>query len=450
MIVIGTYGEKLGHVDGKGKGLYVVRFDKEKQAFSPAAGTLGKPQLGNLKNPTYLTAYRATPEASPVLYIVDERNDGAGTVSAATLDETTGKLTAIGPAIPAVVDAKGKKGAACCHVSVSPGGEHVLAANYLGGSVVAIGRKADGSLDASRVQYLMFPPRSHKVAFPGPNAGRQDGSHAHMCLFSQGTDRTTVLVPDLGSDVVWSVPYDASSKKAPLGEPVATAVGHKSLQGGGPRHAALHPTKPIAYVAYELSSQAAAFGIDPRTGALDGKPPLCVCNVLDGKAAAFLGGGGGEASSSGSGGGGSSKRQRGGGKGGYADLVQAGGVCSDKSTSIAAARVTPSGSHIIVSNRIVGAPGSLSAIPLLPSGKWEAGVKASITSTLGHTPRDFALLSAATSAGAGKRKRKAADEAAVLALAANQDTDEIALLCGGAQPRVLAKAVPTPVCLCVL
>ena len=114
----------------------------------------------------------------------------------------------------------------------------------------------------------------------------------------------------------------------------------------------------------------------------------------------------------------------------------------------AAARVTPSGSHLVVSNRIVGAPGALSAVPLLPSGEWEADVKPAITSTLGRTPRDFALLGP-PSASAGKRKRKAGDEG-VVALAANQDTDEIALLCEGAEPKVLTKAVPTPVCLCVL
>jgi len=429
-LVVGSYTEKLGHVDGKGKGLYVLKFDHAKQTFAASAGLLGKPQLSSLQNPTYLTSYRSTPSSTPSIYIVEESNDSAGFVSAATLDEETGELKALGPAIPAAGDAKGKKGAACCHISASPGGEHVLAANYHGGSVVSIRRAPDGSLDAAAVQYVVLPPESHQVKYPGPNAGRQDVSHAHMCLFSRGTHATTLLVPDLGSDLVWSIPYDATKAK-PLGVPIATAAGHTSLEGGGPRHAALHPTKPIVYIVYELTSQAAAFALDPMTGAIIG-PPLCVCNVMDGSQAPFLGGG--------------SSRVRRGAAGGeaYSQLVQQGGICSDKATSIAAARVTPSGSHLIVSNRIVSAPGALSSIPLLSSGSF--GRTMSLSSTLGHTPRDFTLVAPpAAAAKAGKRK---ATEAGVLALAANQDSDEITLMREGADPHVLTMEVPTPVCLC--
>ena len=69
--------------------------------------------------------------------------------------------------------------AACCHVSVSPGGQHVVAANYVGGSVVAISRKTCGSLDDASSQYVVLPPCGADVTFPGPNAGRQEGAHAH-------------------------------------------------------------------------------------------------------------------------------------------------------------------------------------------------------------------------------------------------------------------------------
>ena len=122
-------------------------------------------------------------------------------------------------------------GAGCCHVCVSPGGEHVIAANYNGGSIVAIRRAADGSLDPSCVQYIVLPPSSEGIKFPGPNAPRQESAHAHMCIFSAGTDNTTVLVPDLGSDLVWSIPYNASSKSTPLGAPVATAAGPAAASG---------------------------------------------------------------------------------------------------------------------------------------------------------------------------------------------------------------------------
>ena len=46
VIVVGTYSEKLGHVDGKGAGLYVLRLDREKLSVVPDEAAFGKAQLG--------------------------------------------------------------------------------------------------------------------------------------------------------------------------------------------------------------------------------------------------------------------------------------------------------------------------------------------------------------------------------------------------------------------
>ena len=175
---------------------------------------------------------------------MDERNDGAGSVNAAKIDETTGELTQLAPSVPAEVDLRPGAGAACCHISVTPGGKHVLAANYLGGSIVAIARKPDGSLDESTVQYLHFPPASHPIAFPMPNAKRQESSHAHMALASSGTKGVTILVPDLGSDVVWSVPYDASKPAASLGVPVTQRPLTRRCLAADLATQRFHPARP--------------------------------------------------------------------------------------------------------------------------------------------------------------------------------------------------------------
>mmetsp|Transcript_23733 Transcript_23733/g.58989 ORF Transcript_23733/g.58989 Transcript_23733/m.58989 type:complete len:453 (+) Transcript_23733:51-1409(+) len=448
LIIVGTYGEKLGHVDGKGKGLYVMKFDAENKGFMPSSGFIGAPQLGGLKNPSYLTSYRDEASGALQIYIVDESSDGPGTVSAATVDEETGELKALGPAVPA--DADLGSGAACSHVSVAPGGKHVFAANFLGASIVAIARNPEtGALDESKVQYLRFPPPSHPIQYPLTNAERQEQSHAHQVLVSAGTKTTSILVPDLGSDVVWSVPYDGANTAAPLGEPAATAS-HPALAGGGPRHAALHPTEAIAYVAYELSTVVACFAVDKETGAIVGAP-LGVINALGGfgyeggagaASGAFLTGGGGGVPS-------------------YEALVEANGVsgaapdlprghgltrCSDKKAAIGAVRVTPDASHVVVSNRIFGAPGALSAIPLTRAGLFEeqSNAPVMISSTLGHTPRDFVVLPPVGAGGGGGRA------GGFIAMVANQDTDEIVVMGEGEAPRVLTKEVPTPVCLCVL
>lgn len=275
LIVIGTYGEKLGHVDGKGRGLYCILFDSASRRLVTGPPDLpfevpflGLPQLGGaggLLNPTYLSKHRGE-DGSLQLYVVDERYDGdGGSLLAVKLNEATAELTPLGGKVQV-------GGAGTCHVMVAHGGKHVLVANYMGGSVAAIERRADGSL-GSRCALIVFPPTSPlpglatPITFPRRNVARQEQAHAHMVQMS-GAD--TILVPDLGSDVVWNLKYLVDEVN-PLKIVSAGAV-HESLAGGGPRHLALHPSLPICYVAFELTSLVAAFAIDPANGTISGAP----------------------------------------------------------------------------------------------------------------------------------------------------------------------------------
>ena len=81
----------------------------------------------------------------------------AAQVVAARVDAATGELHQLGAPVSA-------GGEGTCHVSVAPGGAHVLAANYMGGSVCAIARRPDGSLDASSVQLGSLPSRAHPIS----------------------------------------------------------------------------------------------------------------------------------------------------------------------------------------------------------------------------------------------------------------------------------------------
>jgi 6-phosphogluconolactonase len=132
LIIVGTYSEKLGHVEGKGKGLYVVRFNREALSLVPDEAQFGKAQHGAaLKNPTYIAAHRDAVSGALHAYVCDEGQLSVGSLSAYLVNESTGELTQLGAAVPA--DARGQPDA-CCHVSVSPGAQHVIAANYLCGS----------------------------------------------------------------------------------------------------------------------------------------------------------------------------------------------------------------------------------------------------------------------------------------------------------------------------
>jgi 6-phosphogluconolactonase len=208
-IFVGTYGEKLGHVDGKGKGVYVLRFDTEtlRLVWPASMPLLGQPQLDSGMregwNSTWLTTHRHG-DGRLLLYVCDEAYGGeGGSVLAASVDEATAELVALGP--PVLVGGTGT-----CHLAVAPGGRHLLAANYFSGSVSAVEVNADGSLGAKAITLGLPAPGCEALlgGFPRTNAARQEGAHAHMVLFS-GPERVggvrCVLVPDLGSDAVWAV-----------------------------------------------------------------------------------------------------------------------------------------------------------------------------------------------------------------------------------------------------
>ena len=120
------------------------------------------------------------------------------------------------------------------------------------------------------------------------------------------------------------------------------------------------------------------------------------------------------------------------------DLKESGvPTCSDEKTSTAAIRITPDGSHVLVSSRIVDGEGAISALSLQKNGDLNQQIPAKIRGMIGKTPRDFVL------AGGGEQIDPAVISAA-------QDTDEIVVLREGEEPVLLTKNAPTPVCLCVV
>lgn len=415
-LVVGTYGEHLPHVKGKAKGVYSIPLKKNGTKTQPP-----KHQLTHLKNPTWIQTYRDHSTKRLLLYVVDERYDPqGGTVTAAALDEETGDITQLGPSVLA-----GGKGT--CHLCVSPGGKHVLVANYAGGSVCAIERYGDGSL-GKLAATMQLPPAfgGEAISFPRTNLSRQDAGHAHMVKF---VSPNRVLVPDLGCDIVWVINYDADAE-TPLSSPVASAKVPK-LNGAGPRHVALHPRFPavcVAYVAYELMSLVAAFDVN-KDGELVGEPlyPGALCSFDmhmdthsdDGLAPPFVEG-----------------RKKYGMHICEHNHTRGGVACSDMTTSIAAIRISPDGCWLVVSNRIVGSDGALSVVKLNKDGSFDGSVRG-MASSNGLVPRDFIIV----------REESGND----VVLAANQESDTIySIPLTGPKGNIeLLSETPTPVCLAV-
>lgn len=228
------------YTGAKSKGIYRARLDSK-------SGALGQAELvAETPSPSFL----AIDPKEKYLYAVNEVNkfDGksAGSVSAFTLDRKSGALK--------FLNVQSSGGADPCHIIVDGKGHHVLVANYTGGSVAAYPIGRDGSLDAasSFVQHT-----GSSVSKP-----RQDAPHAHG-IYLDAANRFA-YVPDLGLDRILIYRFDSNAGTLTPANPAFTAVAPAS----GPRHFALHPSRPFAYVINEMNCTLTSFQRDEKGGAL--------------------------------------------------------------------------------------------------------------------------------------------------------------------------------------
>lgn len=239
VIYVGTYTQRLPHVDGHGEGIYRLRLDAEGAlAFDGVAA--------RLVNPTFL----ALDPVRPQLYAVSEVDEVVGRPGAAlhafALDAGRGALTRL--------NWRRTGGAASCHVTVDRAGQCALTASYHGGSVAVIPIGSDGRLG----------PRTCQVQHTGsgPHPARQEGPHPHG-VYIDATDRY-VFVPDLGADRVYVYRFSAGHGNLTPHDP-PWAVIHA---GAGPRHLALHPNGRWVYCANELDATVSLLAFDRASGAL--------------------------------------------------------------------------------------------------------------------------------------------------------------------------------------
>ncbi|MCP4384744.1 MAG: lactonase family protein, partial [Hyphomicrobiales bacterium] len=102
----------------------------------------------------------------------------------------------------------------------------------------------------------------------GPNAERQERSHAHS--INEIIDGGIAIVADLGIDRL--VSYRVADDGA-----LESLAEFEMPAGAGPRHIALHPNGRFVFVMNELDSTVAALRFDPETGALahiDSRPAV--------------------------------------------------------------------------------------------------------------------------------------------------------------------------------
>ena len=213
---VGTYTQKMGHVDGKASGIYTCYLD-------PATG---KVQLGDsttqIENPSFITISSDGRRLFAVSELGGTPEQPFGTV-VSYLIQADGHLKRVAEV--------SSQGVAPCHVSTDPSGKWLFVANYGTGNVCSYSIGAFGQISGpiSVIQHPGASPWAHMVQ-PEPGS-------SFIWAVDKGVD--SLFQYELGSD-------------GKLSRADAFGVG----KGKGPRHLAFHPTDSnLMAVVAELSSE---------------------------------------------------------------------------------------------------------------------------------------------------------------------------------------------------
>ena len=220
---VGNYTNKTDS-----KGIYEFRFDA-------ATGKMSGLELaGATKDPSWVVVH----PSGKYLYAANEMGKGSS-VSAFAIDRPSGKLTFLNQ-LPSL-------GEDPCHLSFDRTGKFLLSANYSSGNVVVYPILADGKLG----EHTALLEDKGKT---GPDAKRQDRSHAHWIATSENNQ--FVYVADLGLDQVLVYKFDAAKGT------LAAAAAADFKPGTGPRHVAFSRDRKYMYVLGELTSTVTVFASD--------------------------------------------------------------------------------------------------------------------------------------------------------------------------------------------
>ena len=243
---------------GNGRGIHRFQVDRTTGALTP----MGVVEVGTSPSGLALNA------AGTRLYSANETDrvgdDKQGSVSAFAVDRADGRLE--------LLNTVRSGGAGPTHVSVHPGGRHLLVANYFGGSVAVLPILADGRLaDASdvKVDAGTIGPTRATHAPPGSFAlSGHDRTHAHM--IQADPSGRFVLHVDLGLDTIFVWRFDAERGLLAPNDPPSVSL----PPGDGPRHFHFHPNGRWFYSIQEEGSTVVLFDYDAASGRLSARQTI--------------------------------------------------------------------------------------------------------------------------------------------------------------------------------
>ncbi len=191
-------------------------------------------------NPSFVAMHPSGDFLYVLNEIADYEGQAQGSLEAYAIDDASGELTLINRVATGSIPAQ---------LVVSPGGDYVAVATYVGGTYELFPIGDDGSLGAA------------SSTAPQEGAGpheRQEAPHAHAVAFDPSGQY--LAGADLGTDTVKVFTY---------ADGTLTEVGAATVAAGsGPRHLAFHPNGEILYVINELTATITALAFDPANGTL--------------------------------------------------------------------------------------------------------------------------------------------------------------------------------------
>lgn len=227
--LIGTYTKKTS------QGVYQVELDTTTNQLQNSELVL------NAGSPTYVTE-----SENKVVYAVNKDTSGEKTQG--------GILVADGTKTPfEQIQLDLENGSAAAYVSIDEKRNLLYTANYHTADVIIYKIEASGK--------LVEVDRVHDDGEVGPKEEQQNGAHPH---YSDVTYDGRLAVADLGLDKVYLYDLSDSGKLNLVSE-------HATHPGFGPRHINFVPSKGIAYLVGELSSEIEVLDYNEESGELTTK-----------------------------------------------------------------------------------------------------------------------------------------------------------------------------------
>lgn len=216
---VGTY------TSGESVGIYTFKLEEN--------GKLAQIRTQELSNPSYLSISRNKEYLYAVIEGENFEGNHGGGAAAFKIDKKSGELR--------ILNSKGTKGVAPCHLITDKNDKQLYVANYMEGTFTAFDISEDGSI--GELKNVI----EHEGK--GQDVNRQEKAHVHYVNFSQ--DEKYLFVVDLGIDKIKIYSIDQEKRG------IALAGEFAVKPGSGPRHLEFHPTNKYAYLINELSSNIA-------------------------------------------------------------------------------------------------------------------------------------------------------------------------------------------------